>query len=294
MTRAIASAAVVAAALFLVASGPAAEPDAAAIRKAVTFYASFDEEVRGDLGGGQLTPDTRTNHPTEKGRVVVEKGFDSKVFRIAKGKGVSGGALEVVDVPPNNGRIFFPAKGNLAFNKDGWGGGVSVWCNTDPDRMLRTKFCDPIQITQKGAGNGGLWFDFNDAKPRRDLRHGAFTAVPEGNKGVGEDDPNAPMVRVPGVGWKAGDWHHVVLTWRNLDTGRDDAVTALYIDGRLIGEVKGRAIAMGWDIDKAGVYVAISYVGLLDELALFDRALTADEVKALHADPGLLAPLKKK
>src|SRR5438552_6582534 len=80
------------------------EPDEAAIRKAVTFYASFDEEVKGDFGGGQLTFDTRANHPTEKGKVVVEKGFSDKAFRVAKDKGISGGALEAVDVLPNNGR----------------------------------------------------------------------------------------------------------------------------------------------------------------------------------------------
>jgi len=278
--------------VFLGATGRAAEADEKAIAKAVTFYASFDEAVKADKGGGQLTPDTRFNHATEKNQYVVEKGFDEKVFKIARTKGVAGGALEVVDVLPRNGRIFFPAKGNLAFKNDGWGGSVSVWCKTDPDKMLKTRFCDPIQITQKGANNGGLWFDFNDAKPR-DLRHGAFPMIPDGQKGVGEDDPKAPMVRVPGVGWKADDWHHVVITWKNLDTGKNDAVTALYIDGKLIGEVKDRAIAMGWEIDKAGIYVAINYIGLLDELALFDRALTADEVMALHKKPDLLSKLKK-
>src|SRR5262249_426615 len=216
------------AALLIVRSGRAADVDEAALRKAVTLYASFDEAVKADKGGGQLTPDTRFNHATEKGQFVVEKGIDEKVFKIARGKGVAGGALEVVDVLPRNGRIFFPAKGNLAFKGDGWSGSVSVWCKTDPDKMLKTRFCDPIQITQKGATNGGLWFDFNDAKPR-DLRHGAFPMIPEGQKGIGEDDPKAPMVRVPGVGWKADDWHHVVITWKNLDTGKADAVTALYI-----------------------------------------------------------------
>jgi len=44
-------------------------------------------------------------------------------------------------------------------------------------------------------------FDFNDAKPR-DLRHGAFPMIPEGQKGISEEDPKAPMVRVPGIGWK--------------------------------------------------------------------------------------------
>src|SRR5207247_901473 len=108
--------------------------------KAVTLYASFDEEVKADKGGGDLTFATRTNHLTEKGKYVFKKGFDAKAFRIAKGKGIAGGCLEAVDVLPDNGRIFFPAKGNIAYKKDGWGGAVSVWINTDPNTLLKTKF----------------------------------------------------------------------------------------------------------------------------------------------------------
>ena len=136
--------------------------------------------------------------------------------------------------------MYFSVKGNLAFKPGGWSGSVSVWCNTDPDKLIKSRFCDPVQITQKGANNGGLWFDFNDVKPQRDLRHGAFPAIPEGQKGIGADDPKAPMVRVPKVGWKDGYWHHVVLPFKNLDTGKADAVTALYFDGKLIGKVKDR------------------------------------------------------
>jgi hypothetical protein len=219
-------------------------------------------------------------------------GIDAARFRVAAGKGIHGGALEAVNVLPRNGRIFFPLKDNLAFRKGGWGGAVSLWCNTDPNELIKAKFCDPIQITQKGAGNGGIWFDYNDARPR-DMRHGAFPAVPEGQKPIAESDPQAPLVRVPQIDWKAGDWHHVVLNWQNFDTGRDDAVSSLYIDGKRIGEIRGRAIAMDWDVEKAGVYVAVNYVGLLDELGLFGRALTADEVRLLHKQPGVLAPLKK-
>ena len=71
-------------------------------------------------------------------RIFYEKGFDDKVFRTAKGKGKvkSGWALGVVDVLPRNGRIFFPAKGNIAYNPRGWGGAVSVWINTDPAKLL--------------------------------------------------------------------------------------------------------------------------------------------------------------
>ena len=49
----------------------AARADDAELRKAVTFYASFDAAVKGDFGGGELAPSTRSNHKTEKGAFVV-------------------------------------------------------------------------------------------------------------------------------------------------------------------------------------------------------------------------------
>jgi hypothetical protein len=261
------------------------------LEKAVTFHASFDEAVRGDFGGGKLTPGTRTNHESEAGKFIFQPGIDDQVFRIA-GKGAHGGALEPTDVLPRNGRIFFPAKGNIAFKKGGWSGAVSFWLNTDPNKLLKTRFCDPIQITEKGANDGGLWFDFNDASPR-DARMGAFPAIPAGAAGIKEEDPNAPLVRIKAVDFKVGDWHHVVLNWKNFDTGKADAVAELYIDGKQIGSIKDRPIAMDWNIEKAGIYVAVNYLGLLDELAIFGRSLTADEIAQLHREPGLLAGLRK-
>lgn len=83
-------------------------------------------------------------------------------------------------------------------------------------------------------------------------------------------------------------------SWRNFDTGRPDAVSSLYIDGRLIGQIRDRAIAMDWDLDQAGIYTAVNYLGLLDELTLFGREPTAEEVGLLHARPDLLAPFKKR
>jgi len=269
-----------------------ADADEAALRKAVTLYASFDEAVKADVGGGDLTLWTRTTEDPDKKKFLFEKGFDDKILKIAKGKGIAGSCLDATDVLPKNGRVYFPAKGNIAFKKGGWGGTLSVWINTDPDKLLKTKFCDPIQITQKGANNGGIWFDFNDARPR-DMRMGVFPAVPEGGTAIKEDDPKAPMVRMPKIGFKSGDWHHIVLTWNNFDTGKNDSLAMLHVDGNKIGAVKDYNIAMDWDIDRAGIYVAVGYIGLLDELALFDRPLTGDEVTALYKKPGLLAPLKK-
>jgi hypothetical protein len=245
------------------------------------------------VGGGQLTPDTRFDSEREKGQFVFEKGFNEQVFRIARGHGVAGGALEATDVLPRRGRIFFPAQGNIAFQRGGWSGSASLWIKTDPNTMLKLSFCDPIQITHKGAGDGAIWFDFNNAKPR-DLRMGVFPAVAAGQTGIAESDPRAPLVRVPRVAFRADQWHHVVLTWSNFDTGSNNAHAMLYIDGMQMGEVKDQKIAMDWDLDRTGIYTAVGYCGLLDEMALFDRALSAGEVALLQKQPGLLAELKGK
>jgi hypothetical protein len=264
----------------------AAEPLGEQIRRAVTLYASFDRAVEADRGG-TLEVSTRFRHETERDRFVFEKGFDHEAFRIAAGAGVSGGALEATRTLPRNGRIFIPAPGNIAYKKGGWSGSASFWLKTDANRMLKS-FCDPLQITERGASNGGIWCDFNDATPR-DMRMGLFPAVAPGAKPVAESDPAAPMVWNRNAQFRAEDWHHVAMVWENLDTGRADARGSLYVDGRLIGTLGPREIAMNWDIARTGIYFAVGYIGLMDELALFGRALEPREVRLLSARPALLA-----
>ena len=94
------------------------------------------------------------------------------------------------------------------------------------------------------------------------------------------------MVWLKRVAFKQGEWRHVVMSWKNFDSGKNDAVSQLWIDGKLIGEIKDRAIGMKWDVDKAGIYVAVNYIGLLDELALPDEA--ADVLTAPVLGPELL------
>jgi lysophospholipase L1-like esterase len=260
------------------------------LRQAVTFYVSFDKDTKADFAGGSRELSTRMTKPDMK-TFEFEKGFDEKVFKTAAGKGVSGAALECVDVLPRNSRVFYPAKGNIAYKKGGWGGSVSFWLKTDPDTLLKTKFCDPVQITHRGANNGGIWCDFNDQKPR-DLRMGTFPAVPEGQKPIAESDPKAPMIPVRKIGFKAAEWHHIVLAWSNFDTGKKDAHTILYIDGKKKGELKDVEMAMDWDMEKVGIYIGVNYIGLLDEFAIFNRPLTAGEVHLLHEKPGLLSGLR--
>jgi len=263
------------------------------IRAAVSFYASFDEQVAADFGAGCLQAGTRFDHPTEKGQFIFEPGFDTKIFSIATGQGIHGGALRVADVMPLRGRLYFPAEKNLNFDAQGWGGTVSLWINTDPNTSLKTPFCDPFQITERGANDGGLWIDFPDVSPR-DMRLGAFPAARDGAEPLQESDPDAPLVWLKQVGFKVGEWHHLAITWKNFDTDQPNAEAVLYVDGKRIGRLHDRDIAMRWNISKTGIYIAVNYIGLLDEFSVFSRPLDEEEIALVHADPGMLATLKKK
>ncbi len=260
------------------------------IRDALVFYVSFDQSLRADRGAGALEPRTRFDDETNEGEYIFKDGVDESIFRIAPDSGVHGGALEAIDTLPRRGRIFYPAAGNLAFEEGGWSGSVSVWIKTNPNTMLQTPFCDPVQITEKGATNGGLWIDFPDTEPR-DLRLGAFPSEGPGRERISEDDPNAPVVRVNDVGFEATEWHHVAFTWANIDSGSNNAWVALYVDGEIVGNIHRREITMGWNLERTGIYVAVNYIGLLDEFAIFDRPLSADEINRLRDQPGLLSEM---
>ena len=104
------------------------------------------------------------------------------------------------------------------------------------------------------------------------------------------------MVWLDKPGLKVGEWRHVALVWRNFDTERNDARATLYIDGKLIGEIKDKSypVSMDWDIEKTGIYVAVNYIGLMDELAIFNRPLTQDEIGFLRTQPDVLSSLKRR
>ena len=90
-------------------------------------------------------------------------------------------------------------------------------------------------------------------------------------------------VSIPNLGLKPDNWYHVVGTF-------DDENLKVYVDGELVGEKatpkngpvmvwNDNNIEIGGRPDTNGG--ANLYKGLLDELAVYDRALTAEEVETV-------------
>ena len=51
--------------------------------------------------------------------------------------------------------------------------------------------------------------------------------------------------------------------------------------GKKIGELKDYEVGMDWDLEKTRVYCAVNLIGRLDELAVFNRPLTAADLAGL-------------
>lgn len=255
--------------------------DDAALRQAVTFYASFDEKAAGDFGQGDLRLWTRADDPMQKGQKVISLGYDDKRIRIVRDAGRSAGALHISEPTPNSAFIFFPAAGKLAVRKGGWGGAVSLWVKADVGKVAPLSPWDPFLLVERGWNNGAVWCDFAPGASERDLRIGLFPTLPEGKTPptLEEGEKIWRQVKVPQ--FRSGTWHHLVQIWDNFDTGKADGWTSCYLDGQLVGEIKGRDATMGWDLDKVRFHLGSGMVGYIDEVALFRRPLAVVEVKRL-------------
>src|SRR5262249_20313679 len=73
-------------------------------------------------------------------------------------------------------------------------------------------------------------------------------------------------------------WYHVAMTW-------DGDTLSLYVNGNLENSIKVGPKTIIYSSDDASIgrhaHVDRSYDGLIDEVALFDRALTPDEIQAV-------------
>ena len=277
---------------FPLGSAAAADSDAAkAIAEAATFYASFDRDTTADYGSGDREIWTRYDHPSEKGKNVSERGCDRKLVELTKATAVRGGSLHFKDVLPRNGFLFFRAGDKLAIKPKEWGGTASVWIKTDPEKMLKTKHCDPIHLVEKRYFDGAIWCDFTDDKPR-DLRLGFFPSLAPGQGEPKVPESEQPMVRAADPPFAPDAWHHVALTWRNVNSSKPDAQAIMYLDGRPIAALKNRDVQINWDRDRVRFYVGSALVGWLDEASLFSRPLSDAEMLYLYRHPDVLAQVR--
>jgi hypothetical protein len=267
------------------------EPDRESIRKALTFHASFDGQADADFALG----DKRIYTAATFDRADSKPGLHRADVTIATGMGKFGDALRFGK--KDKSIVYYLADKNMGYRPKDWSGSVSFWLRLDPDKDLEPGFADPIQITDKKWDDAAFFVDFTkDDKPRH-FRLGVYSDLKVWNpKGLRfetmptAEKPFSNEVVKPPFG--SDKWTHVLFTFTGLNSGNTDAAAKLYLDGKPAASIQGRALTFTWEPSKAVIMLALSYIGLFDDLAVFNRALTDEEVTYLYGLQGGVGSLR--
>jgi len=254
-------------------------PEQVLLGEALTFHASFDEGLDADFAQGDPVLYTA---PTWDEADQAQPGLGSPDVEIVPDMGRFGAALNFNR--RNTSAIFFRAEEKVAYSEEEWSGAVSFWLSLTPSEDLEPGYCDPIQITDQAYNDAAVWVDFTNANPRQ-FRLGVFGDLEAWNpEGLSSDEHpgfERKLVAVDDPPFHRGDWTHVVISYAGLGSVAG-GTGSLYLDGDLQGVIEDIREPFSWDLLRAQIRIGVNYVGLFDELALFDRSLTETEVMALH------------
>jgi hypothetical protein len=249
------------------------------LKGALTLYASFNYGIDADIAQGDPKLYTVMNRrQLDSARPGLHK--DSVAYTSQEGK--TGGALKFSG--KTKGSLFYKSAGNIAYDTLNWNGAISFWLKLDPNTDLRPGYCDPIQITDVSYNDASIWVDFTKTLPRA-FRLGviedrnAWNPNPEG-----PDNENPKfldlLVSLDAPPFNRNRWTHVLINYSGLNSKQ--GMAELYVNGRLVGSRNGITNPFSWDIERSNIYLGLSYIGLFDELSLFNRSLTQEEIDALY------------
>jgi len=257
----------------------------AALSQALTLHASFDAGPDADLARGDRTLYTyATSQQRAEGGVP---GLPDSTVKITRGSGRFNDAL--LFTKKSNIRPFFKDGGNIGYNDNDWSYSVSVWLRISPDTDLEPGYCDPVQFVGNDSDKGFIFLEWDKESSPRYFRYAIRPLLEIWDPGkVGWASlpfEKRPMVQVDRAPFSHARWTHVVFTAQHINAKTARQSGRLYLDGQLQGVIENWDLTLGWAPDAALLVLGAAYVGHLDDLAVFDRSLSGEEVKALFNLP---------
>lgn len=258
------------------------------LKSALVFHASFDSGLNADFSTGDPAC------VLKKGRELAPAAFNEEVKLDAAG-GKFGGCLHF----PKKGatRPQFSGVNMLGYNDKSWNATVSLWLRLTPDEDLEPGYCDPIQIVGDDGKKGFIFLEWSKDETPRFFRY-AIRPLQEiwdpKNVGWGEIPfDKRPMVQVARAPFSRDTWTHAVFT---LDKVNAPAAAkpsgSLYLNGKLQGRIEGWDLRFAWDPAQVALVLGAAYVGRIDDLAVFNRALDDAEVERLFKLEGGVKALR--
>lgn len=248
------------------------------LRSALTFHASFDKGLDADFSLGDKACSMR------QGKATLPAALNDEL-KIVPDVGRFGSALHFTKKGTT--RPQFKHEGMLNYNDKNWSASVSVWLKLDPDKDLEPGYCDPVQIVGDDVKKGFIFLEWSkDDTPR----HFRFAIRPlfeiwnpnnlDWAKMTAEQRPAVNLERAP---FSHETWTHIIFSFENLNDKSRKPLGRLHMNGELKGTIENWNLTLGWDPAQVVLSLGHSYVGMLDDLAVFNRALSNDEVKQVFS-----------
>ena len=254
----------------------AAQPKAD-LSSALTLHASFDTGLDADFARGDKAC------YVARGQELSPAVLTDDV-RLEAAEGRFGGALHFTK--KNDFRPAFKDAGSLGYNAENWNASVSVWLRLNPDEDLEPGYCDPVQIVGDDSKKGFIFLEWSKDETPRFFRYAIrpLFSIWNPDNVAWDQIPAAkrPMVQLDQAPFSRDQWTHVVFTLENVNAKGKPQTGRLYLNGKPQGAIENWDLTFGWDPAKVLLVLGASYVGHLDDLAVFDRPLTADEVTTLY------------
>jgi len=255
----------------------------ASLSKALSFHASFDDNADADFARGDraIWQATSMNNRNEasKGLPATEEA------KLEKTSGRFGGSMRFNK--STGPMVFFQTDKNFPAPARNWSATVSFWLSTDPQNELLEGFCDPIQITSKQWDDAAMFVEFEKRASVIPFRLGVYADKKVWNP-TGRNFDDIPMVERPLAAvekppFARGKWTHVAFSIANFNTDQPNGKAILYLDGNKVGELSSRVQTFTWEPRQAAAMLGLNYIGWMDDLAFFDRALSAEEITLLFS-----------
>ncbi len=254
-----------------------ASPVPDSLRPSLTFQASFDKGLDADFARGDRmiysAPDYKQQSSAKPGLGDVDAGIE-------KGAGIVGSdALRFRS--KNTRALFFRGDRHVALAR----GTLSFWLRVDPQKELAPGFTDPIQLTDKAYNDSAIWVDFTKDDVPRHFRLGVFGSLKVWNPADTPPDKNPDFIKrlvvVERPPFSKERWTHVAVTWSGLDAGGAGSAS-LFLNGKPISPTGPIREPFEWDPQRLAIRLGVNYVGLMDEMAVFDRALSEGDITTLY------------
>lgn len=242
------------------------------LRKSLTFISILGFIAYANVAKAQMVTDGLVAYwpldaETVKGKDVEDVWGDNDGTLEGNAKVRAGGKVREAIEFGGNDSVDIPGTKSLNFaGKDELT--VTVWVNADSDSPVQgvVAGCCGTIVAQRDANGWALRFDGRNAGQEME-----FIVQPgwQGDGGFG-----APV-------FKKGEWHHLagVVDSTNL---------LLYVDGELLEEMPfGGPIASDSSETEIGHAGDGGFIGLIDEVAIYDRALSEKEIQQNFRAKGL-------